>query len=395
MSELPVDAAAANRFISSLSKSLQALCHGCMDFDSGIEIGGYIYVSVDRGHKVDYVLDEMVQKSDNNSMKFISNSYLSKKDKQKQMRDGSCSPVLELQRPSYTSPAYQRNSYQYPNTPQHRSSYPYSSQVLRGAQKRAWSGMDRDWKSHRKHFRGSKPYSASQTSTSMQSSFTQPDVSNSGDVNVKTELFSNENQMSGDPSLTENDENVNTGAGVSECAMNIKNDPDAVPESDNGDINVSNSEAKEGSNDNFLQSSSEGHQHAELEESSLNASSHLENPLPSIDQSSSNQTVTSEIPTGTEQTSEQYDNSLPIQFDQSGNDMMYGQPYSEQGEASGEGAGFDVIEIDDEDEDMQAMFGDNRKYNLHLLGCSKKHFFNLQFKHINRYKICYCTCTTK
>ena len=42
-----VDPHAAERFISSLSKSVQALCHGCLDFDSGIEIVGYIHVNLE------------------------------------------------------------------------------------------------------------------------------------------------------------------------------------------------------------------------------------------------------------------------------------------------------------------------------------------------------------
>ena len=99
MASVSLDSTVANRFISSLSKSLQALCHGCMDFESGIEIVGYINVNVDCGNKIDYVLNEKVNRSVDNAMTFVSNSFLAQKNPIKQYRDQSCSPVQESEIP--------------------------------------------------------------------------------------------------------------------------------------------------------------------------------------------------------------------------------------------------------------------------------------------------------
>ncbi|KAL8586374.1 hypothetical protein ACOMHN_022989 [Nucella lapillus] len=65
----------AARFISSLTKSLQAVIHGCLDFDKDIELGGYVYLKVDNAERIDYVLSEKMLKSDLNSMTFHSSSF--------------------------------------------------------------------------------------------------------------------------------------------------------------------------------------------------------------------------------------------------------------------------------------------------------------------------------
>lgn len=97
-----VDITALNKFISSVSKSLQALCHGCMDFNIGIELIGHININIDSENCVDCVLNEKVRRhSENNSMTFISNSFLAKKEKAQV--DGSCSPIPELMSPSAVS----------------------------------------------------------------------------------------------------------------------------------------------------------------------------------------------------------------------------------------------------------------------------------------------------
>ncbi|XP_076469136.1 uncharacterized protein LOC143299675 [Babylonia areolata] len=70
-----MDADMATRFIASLTKSLQAVIHGCLDFDKDIELGGYVYLKVDNAERIDYVLNEKMQKSDLNSMTFHSNSF--------------------------------------------------------------------------------------------------------------------------------------------------------------------------------------------------------------------------------------------------------------------------------------------------------------------------------
>jgi len=112
MQQFPLDATSLdkNKFISSLSKSLQALCHGCIDFSNEIEIVGFINVSIDQGgQKVDYVLNEKVEKSANSVMIFESNSFLAKKEQPKKTRDGYCSPVKELANINQQSFSYQHH----------------------------------------------------------------------------------------------------------------------------------------------------------------------------------------------------------------------------------------------------------------------------------------------
>ncbi|XP_035827234.1 uncharacterized protein LOC101862600 isoform X25 [Aplysia californica] len=404
MPELPLDVAVANRFISSLSKSLQALCHGCMDFDSGIEIVGYINVNIDCGSKVDYVLNEKVLKSTTNSMTFVSNSFLAKKDQPKQTRDGSCSPVAELQVQSFPSSSRHRGAHPYPGALHHRSAFPYSqTHALRGAQKRAWSGMERDWRaSPRKHSRGGRgsyplpheqPYGGSSSHTSSfetqssqvpstsDSSFLQPEipVSNSG-VNIKKELFDSEDQSGAGQSEAGVAGESEGGNGDSslDSKLNIKADPDAVPESE-GDPSAGPSEdANTDLKDTFLQQSGEDAEQPEPGDSAQDA----EGEFPSFDMAQSEsaadngQTMSEDTTAGAEQTDDNVtaeNSEAPAEYDEAGDDMSYPQSsYAEQGEGSGDGGQFEVIEIDDEDEDVQAMFGDARGEGSSLTG--QQHF---------------------
>ena len=100
----------ANQFLSSLSKSLQALCHGCMDFNAGIEIQGYIHVDVDKEKTFDYVLNEKLQRTTNESMSFISNSFFAKKDHQTQVPNGPLSTSPELQESLHVSSSLKTSS---------------------------------------------------------------------------------------------------------------------------------------------------------------------------------------------------------------------------------------------------------------------------------------------
>lgn len=75
-----LDTTALKRFIASLSDSLHSLCNGCMVFDSGIEIVGYINVNIDKGSKLNYVLDEKVERSIDDSITYESNSFLAEKN---------------------------------------------------------------------------------------------------------------------------------------------------------------------------------------------------------------------------------------------------------------------------------------------------------------------------
>ncbi|KAL8615721.1 hypothetical protein ACOMHN_007474 [Nucella lapillus] len=66
----------ASRFISSLVKSIQALCNGFVDFSTSIEVVGHIHLNIDRNVKLDYVLTEEVSKSvSEGSTVFSSHSY--------------------------------------------------------------------------------------------------------------------------------------------------------------------------------------------------------------------------------------------------------------------------------------------------------------------------------
>lgn len=70
-----MDFESSSKFISSLAKFLQSLCNGYVEFNTGVEVIGHIYLSVDTGKKIDYILNEKVCKTDENSVTFISNSF--------------------------------------------------------------------------------------------------------------------------------------------------------------------------------------------------------------------------------------------------------------------------------------------------------------------------------
>lgn len=71
-----MDGDKASRFVSSLVKSIQALCNGYIDFSSSIEVIGHIHLNIDRSVKLDYVLTEEVSKSiSEGATVFASHSY--------------------------------------------------------------------------------------------------------------------------------------------------------------------------------------------------------------------------------------------------------------------------------------------------------------------------------
>ena len=72
-----MDSESSTKFIGSLTKFLQSLCNGYVEFEEGVELIGHIYLSVDAGKtskKLNYFLNEKVCKNDN-SVTFISNSF--------------------------------------------------------------------------------------------------------------------------------------------------------------------------------------------------------------------------------------------------------------------------------------------------------------------------------
>ena len=131
-------------------------------------------------------------------MTFVSNSFLAKKEQEKRLRDGSCSPVKELQVPQFAQPTPNHSRF-------HKGAYSSSSRVLSSARrKRGWSGAERDWRvparkiphhSTSQTYQNSSPYSSSESHLSSNFSevanYHQPaeTLSNfgAGDINVKTE----------------------------------------------------------------------------------------------------------------------------------------------------------------------------------------------------------------
>ncbi|XP_041370399.1 uncharacterized protein LOC121384193 [Gigantopelta aegis] len=66
----------AAQFVHSVVKSLQALCHGYVEFGQSVEIIGHLYLNVDKRKKYNYIVQEQVCKSETEgSIVFISNSY--------------------------------------------------------------------------------------------------------------------------------------------------------------------------------------------------------------------------------------------------------------------------------------------------------------------------------
>ncbi|XP_013073707.2 myoneurin-like isoform X13 [Biomphalaria glabrata] len=363
-----LDVTVANRFISSLSKSLQALCHGCMDFDTGIEIVGYINVSIDCGRKVDYVLNERVLKSNTNSMTFVSNSFLAKKEQIKQTRDGSCSPVSEFTT-STPYPRPFRSSYQ----ASHQSTSSFSqSYVLRGSQKRA---MERDWRAP-KRLRGersqySETVSSAQTASYSNlpgDSFKMPQSQNSSNatedsqINIKQEVLENESERN-ESDNAEQTSDYKSNEPLS--AADIKKDPDscALPSEDTSQADDS-TEPEAEFKGTFLQPST-----SELtDETSVTDKQSTTAKLPETSELNkpSSSKCTDDVADDTHGESAHGESMAPaseMHLDYEEEEGNYPQSvYSDAGEGSSDTGQFEVIEIDDEDEDVQAMFAESQKY---------------------------------
>ncbi|XP_013073697.2 uncharacterized protein LOC106060397 isoform X1 [Biomphalaria glabrata] len=364
-----LDVTVANRFISSLSKSLQALCHGCMDFDTGIEIVGYINVSIDCGRKVDYVLNERVLKSNTNSMTFVSNSFLAKKEQIKQTRDGSCSPVSEFTT-STPYPRPFRSSYQ----ASHQSTSSFSqSYVLRGSQKRA---MERDWRAP-KRLRGersqySETVSSAQTASYSNlpgDSFKMPQSQNSSNatedsqINIKQEVLENESERN-ESDNAEQTSDYKSNEPLS--AADIKKDPDscALPSEDTSQADDS-TEPEAEFKGTFLQPST-----SELtDETSVTDKQSTTAKLPETSELNkpSSSKCTDDVADDTHGESAHGESMAPaseMHLDYEEEEGNYPQSvYSDAGEGSSDTGQFEVIEIDDEDEDVQAMFAESRLYD--------------------------------
>ncbi|CAG5135202.1 unnamed protein product, partial [Candidula unifasciata] len=369
MPELQIDLAVANRFISSLSKSLQALCHGCMDFDSGIEIVGYININIDSGSKVDYVLNEKVLKSTTNSMTFVSNSFLAKKEQPKQTRDGACSPIPQPQVSPYTPrlPPVHLNS-RFQKAGAQVSPYGHNQ---KGPQKRTRAD-DLNIPRKKNHFQGHSaespaagqgahshfmPASASSSYPDLQSQQSDS-ASDTLQVNIKKEAFEADSQHDFDGEHSHNpssDGNLDSSLNP-EDKVQVKRDPDETNSGNNhfssndGDNTVTGESADFKSN--FLEPSlNDSQQGSETGNNDHSLADEANMPSTSRD----NVGDTDVMSTENDPVS-----GVSVDYEKSVDDGSYYQHgYDDAGEGSNDAGQFEVIEIDDEDEDVQAMFSDH------------------------------------
>ncbi|ESO94982.1 hypothetical protein LOTGIDRAFT_160734 [Lottia gigantea] len=84
-----MDIEEANKFINSLVKNLQVLCHGHVNFNNSIQVIGHLYLNVDSQTNIDYIVNEKVCKNDNSSTMFVSNSYHSEPKLKKKSKDST------------------------------------------------------------------------------------------------------------------------------------------------------------------------------------------------------------------------------------------------------------------------------------------------------------------
>jgi len=67
----------SSKFIDSLARFVQSLCNGYIQFENGVQIVGHLYVNVDTGATIDYIVNEKLCKNEENNVSCISNSYYS------------------------------------------------------------------------------------------------------------------------------------------------------------------------------------------------------------------------------------------------------------------------------------------------------------------------------
>jgi len=372
MSELHIDPIVANRFISSLSKSLQALCHGCMEFDSGIEIGGHLYIKIDYESKVDYVLDEKVEKSQDNSMKFVSNSFLAKKDKPKQTLDGSCSPIHELQQPASLN-SLQRTNYQHMSSHLQRPNHPYANTEY-GALRRSSSMMksiNRKRSCPPSYTSVSNPLNTStpvytkfqnesflqnQNQTILNSSYPSTSLNKTAQdssvlqasscttatgfdssVNVKQEWLGNDFAETS---------NTDSNVDLVEKKFSIKNEPNAAFNTENERTDIEGQTVLSDTNSRDKQKAQDNSLHGQF----LNQTSSNDG-----EQSNSNVDNTT-------------DNNLAGPSVPADLDILASNSQGPSGENLNFGEDFDVIEIDDEDGDVEGMFDGSHEQKGSFLG---------------------------
>lgn len=358
---LSIDMDVANRFISSLSKSLQALCHGCIEFNSGIEIVGYLNVNIDCGSKVDYVLNEKVQKGHSNSMTFVSNSFLAAQGNCKPVRDGACSPIQELQNTSYPYLSSHKDIFHnQPGSHRAYSQYSYpNSHPVRNPHKRSWCGNGRGQNAPKKHTRHSATHCHNQSAKTGRDSSV---------ANIKAELHDTVEHAEDENDISNSVvENLNV-VGGSRFQSQVNQDPCEGDSANNTE--PTGDEPYFSQKDNFLHDSS-GNE-TQIFDKSILFRTRPDNKQSTESTHPVNFNVKTNNRCGFSIQNEQDDESeqgMTVSFHQNAAEPFHDshnaqerQPLCpDQTAPSGEGPGFDVIEIGDEDEDFQAMFGNDRK----------------------------------
>ena len=69
-----MDSESSTKFINSLAKYLQSLCNGCVNFNDWVQVTGHLYICVDTGKIVKYIVNEKLSKSLNTNITFTSRS---------------------------------------------------------------------------------------------------------------------------------------------------------------------------------------------------------------------------------------------------------------------------------------------------------------------------------
>ena len=70
-----MDYSTSTKFISSLSKTIQSLCHGYVNFTASVQLTGRLYLNVDESKSIEYYVDEKLCKTDHNKVVLKSNSF--------------------------------------------------------------------------------------------------------------------------------------------------------------------------------------------------------------------------------------------------------------------------------------------------------------------------------
>ncbi|XP_050419205.1 zinc finger E-box-binding homeobox 1 isoform X7 [Patella vulgata] len=131
-----MDDEVAQKFINSVVKNLQVLCHSNVDFNKNVEVIGHLYLNVDSCTKLNYIVNEKVCRNESSSTVFVSNSFhaevgVKKKEKEQSMKNtNEMSP--RLQRSQSRDDFPRRQSTDVNNTKRdHQGHYPPEPKIPR------------------------------------------------------------------------------------------------------------------------------------------------------------------------------------------------------------------------------------------------------------------------